>query len=72
MGGESTRPGADYVDIDEEIARTAPKINKLASVLSVPMSIDTRKAAEPRAAIEAAAHIDNDVSGVKFDHDLAP
>ena len=72
VGGESTRPGADYVEIDEEIARTAPKINKLASVLSVPMSIDTRKAAVARAAIEAGAHIVNDVSGFMFDPDLAP
>ena len=72
VGGESTRPGADYVEIDEEIARTAPKINKLASVLSVPMSIDTRKAAVARAAIEAGAHIVNAVSGFMFDPDLAP
>ena len=72
VGGESTRPGADYVEVDEEIARTAPKISKLASVLSVPMSIDTRKAAVARAAIEAGAHIVNDVSGFMFDADLAP
>ena len=55
IGGESTRPGADYVDVDDEIARTAPKIEKLASVLTVPMSIDTRKAAVARAAIDAGA-----------------
>ena len=72
VGGESTRPGAGYVEIDEEIARTAPKINKLASALSVPMSIDTRKAAVARAAIDAGAHIVNDVSGFMFDPDLAP
>ena len=72
VGGESTRPGADYVEIDEEIARTAPKINKLASILSVPMSIDTRKAAVARAAIDSGAHIVNDVSGFMFDPDLAP
>lgn len=72
IGGESTRPGADYVEIDDEIARTAPKIRKLASVLSVPMSIDTRKAAVARAAVDAGAHIVNDVSGFMFDPELAP
>jgi dihydropteroate synthase len=72
IGGESTRPGADYVDADDEIARTAPKIEKLASVLTVPMSIDTRKAAVARAAIDAGAHIVNDVSGFMFDPELAP
>ncbi|MFZ8880236.1 MAG: dihydropteroate synthase [Paracoccaceae bacterium] len=72
VGGESTRPGADYVEIDEEIARTAPKISRLASALSLPMSIDTRKAAVARAAIDAGACIVNDVSGFMFDPDLAP
>ena len=72
IGGESTRPGADYVESGDEIARTAPKIKMLSDTLSIPMSIDTRKAPVARAAIDAGAQIVNDVSGFTFDPDLAP
>lgn len=73
VGGESTRPGATEVPAGDEIARTAPVIATLrAAGLSLPISIDTRKTAVARAAIEAGATLVNDVSGFTFDDALAP
>ncbi|MEM8980459.1 MAG: dihydropteroate synthase [Pseudomonadota bacterium] len=67
IGGESTRPGASYVEIEDEIARTAPVIEALAQPGQVPISIDTRKADVARAALEAGAAWINDVSALQFD-----
>ncbi|MEM8577555.1 MAG: dihydropteroate synthase [Pseudomonadota bacterium] len=73
IGGESTRPGAQDVDAEEEVSRTAPLIYALrAAGVSAPISIDTRKAAVAEAALEAGADIVNDVSGFTYDTDLAP
>ncbi len=72
IGGESTRPGALEVPINEEIARTAPVIAALRHETDAPISIDTRKAAVARAALDAGATLVNDVSGFTFDADLAP
>jgi dihydropteroate synthase len=66
VGGESTRPGAEDVDVGEEIARTVPVIERI-SDLGVPVSIDTRKATVAKAAIDAGASIVNDVSAGRFD-----
>ena len=63
VGGESTRPGAEPVSVDEEIDRVVPVIERL-SDLDVAVSVDTRKAAVGRAALEAGADILNDVSGL--------
>jgi dihydropteroate synthase len=64
VGGESTRPGADPVPIEEELARVLPVIGRLVDeVPGVPISIDTRKAEVAAAALEAGASIVNDVSG---------
>ncbi|SHH67922.1 dihydropteroate synthase [Cognatishimia maritima] len=71
IGGESTRPGSNYVEIDEETARTAPVIAAVAPNISAPISIDTRKAPVAAAALEAGAAIINDVSGFTFDAGLA-
>ncbi len=71
IGGESTRPGAAEVAADEEAARTVPIIETLASELSVPISIDTRKAAVGRAALAAGARMLNDVSALTFDPRMA-
>ncbi|MEL6689138.1 MAG: dihydropteroate synthase [Pseudomonadota bacterium] len=68
IGGESTRPGADFVEIEEEIARTAPVIEGL----EARVSIDTRKAAVAEAALGAGAAMLNDVSGLIFDPEMAP
>lgn len=69
IGGESTRPGADYVEIDDEIARTAPIIQAISDQIQTPISIDTRKAAVAKAAVSAGASIINDVYA--FTHDPA-
>lgn len=62
IGGESTRPGADRVSEEEEIARTIPVITELAKH-GAKISIDTMRASTARAAINAGASIINDVSG---------
>jgi dihydropteroate synthase len=72
VGGESTRPGALAVSPADEIDRTAPVIAALrAAGLALPISIDTRKTAVARAAVDAGADLVNDVSGFTFDQDLA-
>jgi len=70
IGGESTRPGAPTVTVEEEIRRTAPVIRELRRSLKVPISIDTTKAAVAAAALAAGADIVNDVSGLARDPDL--
>ncbi len=70
VGGESTRPGAQPVDAADEAARVLPVIRELAARTSVPISIDTTKAAVAAAAIEAGASIVNDISGLTFDCDM--
>ncbi len=73
IGGESTRPGAIEVPQDEEIRRTAPVIRAIRDAgLTIPISIDTRKARVAEAALDAGADIVNDVSALSFDANLAP
>lgn len=67
IGGESTRPGSDLISINEEIRRVVPVIEKLASQVSIPISIDTSKAGVAREALNAGACIVNDISGLRFD-----
>jgi dihydropteroate synthase len=72
IGGESTRPGATEVPVADEIARTAPLIRALrAEGITVPLSIDTRKARVVDAALAAGADFVNDVSALTWDRDLA-
>ena len=71
VGGESTRPGAAPVPVDEEIGRVAPVIEQLVRRGLGPVSVDTRKAAVARAALAAGAAVVNDVSGLAFDAALA-
>ncbi len=68
IGGESTRPGAAPVPVDVEIARVVPVIRALAAEGAV-ISIDTRHAAVMRVAVEAGAHIINDVTALTGDPD---
>ena len=63
VGGESTRPGADAVSADEELARVLPVILQLSGSNSTFISIDTSKAAVAREALRAGAAIINDVTG---------
>lgn len=73
IGGESTRPGATEVPVAEEIARTVPAIRAIRDAgIATPISIDTRKAAVARAALEAGADMVNDVSAMLFDPEMAP
>jgi dihydropteroate synthase len=71
IGGESTRPGAAEVPVEEELARVRPVIEALAAKGAGPLSLDTRKSAVARAGLEAGADILNDVSGLRFDPALA-
>jgi len=65
VGGESTRPGAAAVSIEEELRRVVPVIKALTAELSVPVSIDTSKPEVMRAAIEAGAGFINDVYALR-------
>jgi dihydropteroate synthase len=69
VGGESTRPGSDRVDVEEETRRVLPVISEL-SRAGVALSIDTTRAAVAAAALEAGAMLVNDVSGGLADPDL--
>lgn len=71
IGGESTRPGAEPVSADEELARVLPVVTRAARALRVPISIDTTKAAVAREAVRAGASIVNDISGLTFDPAVA-
>jgi dihydropteroate synthase len=62
VGGESTRPGSDPVPVDRELDRVVPVIKRLATEVSIPVSIDTRRAEVARAALELGASIVNDVT----------
>lgn len=72
VGGESTRPGdAAIVSAAEEIKRVLPVIQQLAKRTSVPISVDTTKAEVARAALDAGAAIVNDISGLRFEPQVA-
>jgi dihydropteroate synthase len=71
VGGESTRPGHVPVEPEEEIKRVVPVIERLCAELDVPVSIDTSKAVVARAALEAGAHMVNDVWGLQRDAGMA-
>ena len=72
VGGESTRPGAAPVQIDDEIARTAPVIAAIRAEIATPISIDTRKTPVAQEAVRVGAGLINDVAGFTFDPALAP
>jgi dihydropteroate synthase len=67
IGGESTRPGAAEVSVDEELARVIPVIERLAKHTALPISIDTSKPEVMRAAVAAGAGMINDVYGLRRD-----
>jgi dihydropteroate synthase len=70
IGGESTRPGSEPVAADEELRRVLPVVRALAAQTNVLLSVDTSKAAVAAAALEAGAHIVNDVTALRGDPDL--
>ena len=70
VGGESTRPGADAVSSEEEMARVLPVIERLRESVSAFISIDTSKATAARAALDAGAVVINDVTGGRADPEM--
>lgn len=70
IGGESTRPWSEPVSVEEELRRTIPVIEALAKKVAVPVSIDTYKAEVAQQALAAGASIVNDISGLRFDHEM--
>lgn len=72
IGGESTRPGHEPVGLEEELARVLPVIESIhRAAPHLPLSIDTYKAGVARQALQAGAHIINDVWGAKADSGMA-
>ena len=71
VGGESTRPGYERISDEDEIARIVPVIKALLAEVPVIISVDTYKANVARAAIEAGAHIINDIWGARSEPEIA-
>ena len=71
IGGESTRPGFEVVEAEEEINRVVPVIKAIKEKFDIPISIDTYKSETAKAAIEAGADIINDIWGFKKDKNMA-
>lgn len=71
VGGESTRPGSEEVDIKEEMKRVVPVIQELKRFINKPISIDTYKASVAEAALEAGANLVNDVWGLQREPEIA-
>ncbi len=71
IGGESTRPGAAAVSIEEELNRVIPVIEGLRRKTDLPISIDTSKGQVAREAMAAGANFINDISGLSFDPNMA-
>jgi len=70
IGGESTRPGADVVSVQQEIDRVLPVIERMRREMALPLSIDTTKSAVAAEALRAGANFVNDISGLHFDPDM--
>jgi len=71
IGGESTRPGSGGISAKRELARVIPVISAVSKKTRIPISIDTMKAEVAEEAIRAGAAIVNDVSGLKYDKNMA-
>lgn len=70
VGGESTRPGAEPVSLEEELRRVVPAVEALARAVTAPISVDTYRAEVARQALAAGATMINDVWGLRMDPDL--
>ena len=71
IGGESTRPGADPISADEEMARVLPVLESLQGKLRIPISLDTQKVTVAEAGLRTGVEIINDVSGLRTDPQIA-
>lgn len=67
IGGESTRPGAESVPLEEELRRVIPVIENLVKKIKLPISIDTYKSEVAKRALDSGARMVNDISGLRFD-----
>ncbi len=72
IGAESTRPGAEPVDQEEERRRLIPVVRAVCRAVSVPVSVDTTKAAVARQALDAGAALVNDISALRYDSGMKP
>jgi dihydropteroate synthase len=70
IGGQSTRPGAIQISLEDELTRTIPIIKAIRTESNIPISIDTTRAEVAKAAIKAGADIVNDISGGTFDPEM--
>jgi dihydropteroate synthase len=71
IGGESTRPGAARVTLEEELRRVIPVVEALSRAVELPISVDTYKAEVARQALESGAHLINDVWALQGDAEMA-
>ena len=71
IGGESSRPGAQAISVDEELERVVPIVAELAGRVRVPISIDTTKAEVARRCLDLGASIINDISALRHDPEMA-
>jgi dihydropteroate synthase len=71
IGGESSRPGAASVPLEEELRRVVPVVEKIAAQVTVPISVDTCKAVVARTCLSTGARIINDITGLAGDPDMA-
>ncbi len=72
VGGESTRPGAPPVPLDEELRRVLPVLERLAGRVGAPLAVDTSKAVVAREALARGVSMVNDVTALRGDADMAP
>src|SRR3954471_21526003 len=72
LGGESTRPGSQPVPADEQIRRVVPLLKVIRTRFAAVYSIDTRDSAVAEAALDAGAHVVNDISGGRADPHMLP
>ncbi|MDR9404530.1 MAG: dihydropteroate synthase, partial [Halothece sp. Uz-M2-17] len=70
IGGQSTRPGAKQISLEEELERVIPIIKRIRKHLNVPISVDTTRAEIAQQAVQAGADMVNDISGGTFDGDM--
>ena len=72
IGGQSTRPGAVQISLEEELSRVLPVVEKVRQEMSIPISVDTTRAKVAKSAVELGADIINDISGGTFDEEMLP
>lgn len=71
VGAESTRPGSEAISEDEEIRRLKPVVAALLEKLTIPVSVDTYKSRVAEAMLKMGIHLINDISGLRFDENMA-